>query len=188
MNPSDILFRYCDLTTANYETLCSASNNGAKDIHPKTRKAMADMLDRNEHITPYGEEVLARAKKLLSIGNDSAIARSNPIETTLSPQVIVNKVRRLMDIGVISPSWKVASVHIKVLFTLYNFPGQSFRFLCAIYGLSAIHDLLNADWITGVEMRGYPFHITDKGIEVVNILSGLLKAGEDNRSAKERSH
>ncbi|MBN1535172.1 MAG: hypothetical protein JW908_00465 [Anaerolineales bacterium] len=175
MNDADILLRYCDLTYANYKALAAAGNAHRAKIHPGMRNSMANMIDENNKITNYGKEMLERIDLLLDPEKKAMPENKEPFEPGILPASLARRIQKLMTLGIISPPWKVASVHVKLLTALYNHPGMAYRFLCSVYGRSALSRLLNADWITGVEYRGYPFYVTDKGIDVIHALRKEFK-------------
>ena len=176
--------RYTDLTPADLVDLQKIAKGTGAGVHILKQReflkaSMADSVPTDGlfcatatgliQITPYGQEILDRARQLKS--GELTLPQALPEEmirhlSRVTPVLISNRIKKHLNIN-------LGSAGVKLLLQLAGSP-HAYRWLCRIYGGFLLNEPKAAGLIAGEERRGSLWTITDSGIDLLKQAAPLL--------------
>ena len=165
------LMEYCDLTYARYGALKEAAAGMLKKMNGAQHVSMMEMIGPDFKITEYGRQVLERAEKVKKgekLHQELEVIAFYNLNTAQAAYWL----RKQQGLD-----W-IASVHIKLVRSLYMHPGQAYGHLVNIYGYKPLAQALKNELVKGELRMGFPFEIGPEGLKLVDFFMNMLRIRE----------
>lgn len=159
------IWNYCDLGESHFAILEQAARGTLGEIHGGTRKALADLIDDDNHLTVHGQQVYSRASLILQNGPEPAVievALFNRLDEK-STMSLAHKARKISD-------QYYNSEDLKVMKVLAECPGLGIKHLRMVF--SNLDSMMERGIITQAEWRGDPVYLTGSSIQLLVSLAG----------------
>ena len=139
-----IIWRYCGLTSAQWDDLTTAERGNLKSINGARRRSLKPLLQDDLSLTGAGAYLLHWGRTHIDGVNIDGVSYKGPFgDTSLKDHAA--KIARLQDkhnFLQLLPKPNLYSVHFKIIFDLWNYPGLNYRYLFSLYGEMALKKLM----------------------------------------------
>jgi len=152
------LYKYCDLTEAQYAALMQAEREypAAIRMNGAMRAAMDGLIGKDYRITQNGRELLLRAEEVIKSGG--FFVGMVYILPDVHPAVVSRWLRK----NVAGKIW--TSAHAKALF----YAPAGYKALCSMFGYQVVNDLLDLDMLLGERRTGALLKVSSLGFAKVS--------------------
>lgn len=154
------LFMYTDLGLEQLDDLQAAVEGKLRVMGASRKLSMAHLIGPDLRATDAGKELFWRAEAI-RIGEIEIVEREiSKFDLSRCKRFI----RQHYDYD-----W-FGMIHAKCLVGLYQFPKQTWKRVCSVYGYDAVHDLCEIGWVIGGEQIGCALDLSGYCLSLVEEL------------------